>query len=174
MRRFPKCRRKKKEKVGTRTNLTIRNAHEMKYQPSSVSSVYLAGVQKASKVNREDLWSAEYGISIFKATMSLHCFHHLLNSMRFDEKSTKGGRVESDNMAAFRQIWTLFIKNCADNYGPSHQLTVDEQLMAFRGNCRFRVYMKSTPGKYGIKIFMLNDITYFFSNFVTFFDPIHS
>ena len=31
-------------------------------------------------------------------------------------------------------------------------MCVDEQLVCFRGRCPFRVYMKSKPDRYGIKI----------------------
>ena len=34
---------------------------------------------------------------------------------------------------------------------PGANLTVDEQLYAYRGKCNFRQYMKSKPNKYGIK-----------------------
>nr|CAI5818437.1 unnamed protein product [Callosobruchus analis] len=34
---------------------------------------------------------------------------------------------------------------------------MDEQLLAFRGNCSFRQYIPSKPAKYGIKVFALVD-----------------
>lgn len=36
---------------------------------------------------------------------------------------------------------------------------MDEQLVGFRGNCRFRIYIPSKPSKYGIKIIMADDAT---------------
>jgi hypothetical protein len=41
----------------------------------------------------------------------------------------------------------------------SSHVTVDEQLFPFRGYAPFRVYMKSKPEKYGIKIWILADST---------------
>ena len=38
-------------------------------------------------------------------------------------------------------------------------VTVDEQLIPFRGHCKFRVYLPSKPNKYGLKIFMVCDST---------------
>ena len=35
---------------------------------------------------------------------------------------------------------------------PGPNLTVNKQLLAFRGRCPFRQYIPSKPGKYGIKI----------------------
>lgn len=40
---------------------------------------------------------------------------------------------------------------------PHSELTVDEQLVAFRGKCPFKQYMPSKPAVYGIKFFLLVD-----------------
>ncbi|CAL4079077.1 unnamed protein product, partial [Meganyctiphanes norvegica] len=37
------------------------------------------------------------------------------------------------------------------------EMTIDEQLLAFRGRCPFRMYIPSKPAKYGIKIIMMCD-----------------
>ncbi len=56
-----------------------------------------------------------------------------------------------------KSYFKSFIDNCGRYYNPSSNLTIDEQLLNFRGNCRFWVYMKSKPARYGLKIFMMND-----------------
>ncbi|XP_011146325.2 piggyBac transposable element-derived protein 4-like [Harpegnathos saltator] len=56
----------------------------------------------------------------------------------------------------------MFMRNCIDNYEPSHNCTIDEQLVSFRGRCSFRIYMKNKPDKYGLKILMLNDSEHFY------------
>ncbi|KAG5881856.1 hypothetical protein JTB14_034135 [Gonioctena quinquepunctata] len=47
---------------------------------------------------------------------------------------------------------------------PGSHITVDEQLLGFRGRAPFRVYMKSKPDRYGMKLWDLcdaaNDYTY--------------
>lgn len=53
----------------------------------------------------------------------------------------------------------MFIANCTKNYSPSSTCTVDEQLLSFRGHCIFRMYIKSKPDTYGLKILTLNDAT---------------
>ena len=40
---------------------------------------------------------------------------------------------------------------------PGDNITVDEQLVPFRGRCSFIQYMPSKPDKYGIKIFWACD-----------------
>jgi hypothetical protein len=82
--------------------------------------------------------------------------------IRFDNKNTREEREATDKLAAIRQIWDVFLSNCTSNYKPSAYLTVDEQLVPFRGNCKFRVCMKSKPGKYGIKIWICADAETFY------------
>lgn len=43
------------------------------------------------------------------------------------------------------------------SYVPGCNLTIDEQLKAFRGRSRFRQYMPSKPAKYGIKFWWITD-----------------
>jgi hypothetical protein len=47
-------------------------------------------------------------------------------------------------------------------YTPFEHCTIDEQLLGYRGKCPFRVFIKSKPDKYGIKIVMLNDAKTFY------------
>jgi hypothetical protein len=42
-------------------------------------------------------------------------------------------------------------------------VTIDEKLEKFRGNCPFRKYIASKPGKYGIKIYALVDYRIFYT-----------
>ena len=49
------------------------------------------------------------------------------------------------------------IQNCTSNWEAGPHVTVDEQLIPFRGRCIFRTYIANKPAKYGIKIFMVND-----------------
>ena len=60
-------------------------------------------------------------------------------------------------MEAIREISDSFVKNCLDNYSPNTTVTVDERLATFRGKCPFRMYIKSKPGRYGIKIWVCSD-----------------
>ena len=40
------------------------------------------------------------------------------------------------------------------SYVPGPHITVDEQLLAFRGKCDFKMYIANKPAKYGIKLVM--------------------
>lgn len=49
----------------------------------------------------------------------------------------------------------MFELNCKNAYKPIDYLTIDEQVVAFRGKCPFRVCMPSKPATYGIKVFAM-------------------
>lgn len=49
------------------------------------------------------------------------------------------------------------LSNLVHLYYPSENLTIDQQLLGFKGESPFEIYMSSKPVKYGIKIVMMND-----------------
>ena len=67
--------------------------------------------------------------------------------LRFDDKRARAERLKIDHMAAFRHIWELFLSNCRTTFIPSECVTIDEQLVPFRGRCKFKQYMPSKPCK---------------------------
>ncbi|XP_050511096.1 uncharacterized protein LOC126887512, partial [Diabrotica virgifera virgifera] len=87
--------------------------------------------------------------------MSRDRFLDIISLMRFDDLNTREERRSSDKLAAFREVFTKFVEHCKESFKCHSHLTVDEQLVSFRGKCPFRVYMKSKPAKYGIKIWAL-------------------
>uniref|UniRef100_A0A1B6KLU3 PiggyBac transposable element-derived protein domain-containing protein n=1 Tax=Graphocephala atropunctata TaxID=36148 RepID=A0A1B6KLU3_9HEMI len=95
---------------------------------------------------------------IYKANFSEKRFRFLVDCLRFDDKATREARRQSDKLAAIREIWDQFILTCTANYEPGPYLTIDEQLLAFRGRCPFKMYIPNKPAKYGIKIVMICDV----------------
>ncbi|CAJ0946462.1 unnamed protein product [Ranitomeya imitator] len=89
--------------------------------------------------------------------MSVDRYEKIRRHIRFDDKRTRALRFETDKLAPISYIWNIFIKNCTKLYNPSTKVTVDEQLVPFRGRCKFIQYMPSKPAKYGIKIFWMYD-----------------
>ena len=51
----------------------------------------------------------------------------------------------------------MFIHKLGQYYHPNAELCIDEQLLEYHGRVRFRQYMASKPGKFGLKIFWLTD-----------------
>nr|XP_022906001.1 uncharacterized protein LOC111417842 [Onthophagus taurus] len=91
--------------------------------------------------------------------MSRERFKFLLDCLRFDDKDTRDERKKSDALAAIRDIWDEFINQCRNLYRPSSYVTIDEQLLGFRGRCPFRMYIPNKPSKYGIKIVFICDVS---------------
>lgn len=119
--------------------------------------LYFAGVLKDAHLSLEDMWSEKFGVAIFRLTMTKNRFEFLLTCLRFDDKSTRAERKVLDKFAPIREIWDLFIQNCEENYTPYEYVTIDEQLLSFRGRCPFKMYLPSKPDKYGLKIIMMCD-----------------
>ncbi len=147
------------------TELSYHRATSIMEIRALIGLLYFAGVLKSSKLSADELWETKYGLTIFHATMSKRRFQFLLSCLRFDDEITRTTRQYTDNFAPIRELWNRFIKNCTSSYSPHTNLTIDEQLLNFRGNCPFKVYMPSKPAKYGIKIYMMNDAkTYYMIN----------
>ena len=74
------------------------------------------------------------------------------SNLRFDDRLR---RDRSDPLAPIRQVFETFNAFLRQPFEPSANLTVDKQLVEFHGRVRFRQYIASKPGKFGIKIFWL-------------------
>jgi len=98
----------------------------------------LAGAFRSSHEPVSTLWSEREGRPVFTATMSRSRFTDMLKYIRFDDKGSRAERQQSDNLAAFRDMWTMFREQLPKYYIPGNDLCVDEQLVAFRGRCGFR------------------------------------
>ena len=88
----------------------------------------------------------------------------MIRCIRFDDKDTRQERRQTDKLAAVREIFNIFITNCKTYYSLGQNVTVDEQLPAFRGRCGFRNYIPSRPNKYGLKIYCMSDAKLFYTS----------
>lgn len=115
----------------------------------------LSGVYKSAQENVKSLWASDgTDRDIFRATMPLKRFLFLLTALRFDYFEQ---RDLENRLSPISEIFEDFMKNCRENYSPSQLCTVDEMLVGFRGRCKFRMYIKNKPNKYGIKVMFLCD-----------------
>jgi len=117
------------------------------------------GINHDNKISIKDLWSSNHLITIpfYKKVMPRNRFQQILSALRFDDFTTRNTRKEHDRLAAIREINDIMRNNCIKNYIPSESVTIDERMIAFSGKVNFRVYMKSKPDKYGIKVWVLAD-----------------
>ena len=122
-----------------------------------IGLLYLAGVYRSSGESTEELWHPRDGRKIFRATMSLKRFKLMSQILRFDDKTTRSARRRKDKLAPVRDMLDSWIATFPKCFVPGENVTVDEQLVPFRGRCAFRMFMKSKPAKYGLKFWVLCD-----------------
>lgn len=112
---------------------------------------------KDNHLNSQDLFDESLCGTTYKAVMSRERFKFLINCLRFDDKDSRKARQDVDPFAPIREIWEELIFSCKTLYKAGSYVTIDEQLLAFRGRCPFRMYIPNKPAKYGIKIVMVCD-----------------
>ena len=114
----------------------------------------LAGAYKATHRDTEELWSESDGHPLFRATMSYERFKQLKTAVRFDDRRT---RDHDDPLAPIRQVVDLFNTSLRENYEPGPHLCIDEQLIEFHGRVKFRRYIPTKPGKYGMLLYWVTE-----------------
>ncbi|CAF1501727.1 unnamed protein product [Rotaria sordida] len=107
-----------------------------------IGLLLLAGLLGKSKIDLKCLWrTSPLESPIFKATMSRSRFQNIISRLRFDDKITREERKRTDKFTAIREIWPYFQDNLQICYTPGTNVTIDEQLLGFRGKCPFRQFM---------------------------------
>ena len=94
--------------------------------------------------------------SIFTATMSRNPFQQIMSCLRFVDKATREERKRADKFATIRER-TDFQDNLRTCYTPGSALTIDEQLLGFKGKCPCYQYIPRKPDKYGLKHWLCVD-----------------
>lgn len=89
--------------------------------------------------------------------MLLQRFEQITRILRFDNRKTRTQRRAKDKLAPIRELWDSWVNIPSTFYNVGAFVTIDEQLVAFRGNCPFRQYIFSKPAKYGLKFWILCD-----------------
>ena len=126
---------------------------------AGISLLLRAGVDRDNFTDLDDLWSIHDSKPFYRATMSVKRFKFFLRCLRCDDYRTRRSRLKDDKLAAFRDIWSLFLDRLRRFYTPDFDLTIDEQLVGYRGHIPGRTYLPSKPRKYGIKIFWMCEAT---------------
>ncbi|KAL0183256.1 hypothetical protein M9458_022631, partial [Cirrhinus mrigala] len=119
--------------------------------------LFLAGVYRSHHEAVSSLWHGETGRPIFRATMPLKRFKTLSRVFSFYKRDKDRSKQKKDKLAPVRNIWDKWVERLPLLYNPGPNVTVDECLVRFRGQCPFKQYMPSKPGKYGIKIWAACD-----------------
>lgn len=142
------------------------NYNEIKFTVSETNSSELKALlgvlifsayRKDNHLNTVEMFDVKLSGNVYKATFSEKRFRFLIDCLRFDSKDTREERRANDRFAAIREVWSKIIAACLANYEPGPYLTIDEQLLAFRGRSPFKMYIPNKPAKYGLKLVMLCD-----------------
>jgi hypothetical protein len=112
-----------------------------------------AGADRDNMCALEDFYKENDSKPFYRACMSLNRIKFLLQCLRFDNIYTREQRKEGDKMAAISEVWSMFCAQLRRYYVPDVNITIDEQLVGYRGCIPGRTYMPSKPRKYGLKIF---------------------
>ena len=112
-----------------------------------------SGVLRTRKEPVAQLWktNAAYARPIFCATMARDRFFQIICVIHFDDKTTRNQQQSTDKLAPIISVLESIISTFQMAYTPNEHVPTDEQLVVFRGKCPFRMFIKSKPGKYGIK-----------------------
>ncbi|XP_071056431.1 piggyBac transposable element-derived protein 4-like [Onthophagus taurus] len=127
--------------------------------------LYLAGSQHGGRKHIAEFYSDDgLGCEIFPAAMAQRRVKFLLRCLRFDDTNTREVRKSQDNLAAVREMMIKFNEQCKVHYSVGEYVTLDEMLLAFRGRCRFKMYIPNKPNKYGLKVFSMVDSRTFYTS----------
>ncbi|XP_076607948.1 uncharacterized protein LOC143333663 [Chaetodon auriga] len=117
----------------------------------------LAGAYRSRHESTKSLWADGTGRAIFSATMACKKFEKISAAIRFDDKLSRPRRLKESKMAAFELVWEKWAPQLQRMYNPGVDICVDEQVVPYRGHCRFRQYMPNKPACYGIKVWVACD-----------------
>lgn len=148
------CKNRQKYSVITST-IANTDAIELK---ALLGLLIFSAFHKDNHLSTKAMFDSNQSGSIYKATFSKERFEFLIDSLRFDDKTTRQERRKDDKFAPIRELWDKFISHCKEYYEVGTYVTIDEQLLAFRGRCPFKMYMPKKPAKYGLKIMMVCDV----------------
>ena len=115
------------------------------------------GALKQNIFPTELIWDVQNGNALARSTMTRSRFLSLSKRLRFDDKEIRSERRNRDEFAPIRDIWEQLMSNMRKHYVPGPFITVDEQLIPWRGMCKFLQYLPSKPDKYGLKVFWACD-----------------
>ncbi|KAL6418102.1 hypothetical protein ACFW04_012338 [Cataglyphis niger] len=116
-----------------------------------IGILYARGAYEAKNLKLSYLWSAKWGPEFFRRTMPRDTFKQILRFIRFDKRTERSRRLQTNKFVLVSEIWDKFIANSQACYQAGQNITVDEQLFSTKARCKFIQYMPNKPNKFGIK-----------------------
>ena len=111
------------------------------------------------------LWTTNtaYARPIFCATVVRDWLYRIICVICFEDGTTRNQWRSTDKLAPVRNVFESIIITFQMAYTPNRHTIMDKQLVVFRGKCPFRTFIKSKPGKYGIKLWVAADAKNFYA-----------
>lgn len=138
-------------------NTSTQNSTNKEEIRALLGILVLSAALKDNHLTLDELFNIEYSGTRYVSCMSKERCDFLLRCLRFDDKTFRLQRQKDDPFTHIRGIWEMLMVQCRQNYVPGTNVTIDEQLLAFRGRCKFRMYIPNKPAKYGVKLEMMCD-----------------
>ena len=145
--------RKAREIRRTLSRLQPFKTFSMNELKAGLAIILRAGNDRDNFTKLDNLWQPEDSTPFYRAVMSLVCFKFLLRCLQFDNWHTREERKVHNKFAAVAEVWDIFLINLRRACIPDDCITVDEQLVRYRGRIPDRTYILSKPRKYGLKMF---------------------
>jgi hypothetical protein len=120
--------------------------------------LYIKGAMNQRNFPYDLLWSKEFGCEKFKKVMARDRFREIKKYLRFDERSSRSQRLQTDKYALMSAVHERIVENFQKAYIPHESLTADEQLFPCKVRCSFLQYMSNKPDKFGIKFWILTEV----------------
>ncbi|KAL6418248.1 hypothetical protein ACFW04_012249 [Cataglyphis niger] len=124
-----------------------------------IGILYARGAYEAKNLKLSYLWSAKWGPEFFRRTMPRDTFKQILRFIRFDKRTERSRRLQTNKFVLVSEIWDKFIANSQACYQAGQNITVDEQLFSTKARCKFIQYMPNKPNKFGIKFWLASDVS---------------
>ena len=109
----------------------------------------------------QDYWSTDVILQtpFFRSVMTRNRFLLILSFFHLNDNTTAvpKGQDGYDPVHKVRPVYDMFRSAYPAIYSPGQNLSLDEGMIAWRGNLGFRVYMPNKPNKYGVKTFEVCD-----------------
>ena len=90
--------------------------------------------------------------------MGRNRFCEIMRFLRFDLRSTRLSRLQTNKFALISAVWDKFVENSIVCFKPGENITVVEQLFPTKARCRFTQFMANKPDKFGIKFWIAVDL----------------
>lgn len=149
------------------TNKRMNDNEKISYKEfkAFIGLLLIFGVTGKNNIDINDIWmiGSPHHFDWASAAMPRDRFKLISSKVCFDDPSTRVERSRvNKKFHKMSEIFRLFKINIGSAYHPGDNLTIDEQLYAYRGRCSFKQFMPSKPAKYGLKYWSLvdNDTAY--------------